>query len=303
MLHLSNDKKIAIALISLASGKSNKYIGHMFSVSKSDVANIIQNISTAILKLMPKHIQVPNENSTKNIVKSFEKRWSFPQTTGVLGSVHIPIQKSCLPENASDYVNSVGGFSMILQGIVDASYLFWDINVGWPGSVPESRVFTSSSLWLKGQERTLLPDYPRKLGNVDIPLFILAGSSYPLSHWVMRPFLVESLSEDEKKFNEKFTFAYNACEIAFKRLKARWNCLVNGNICAIEDFPTVISACCILHNICEEQKEIICDDWIIKAETYYKQPIPQLCNTVIGPQAENFRQAIKEHFVSSEGQA
>ncbi|KFM71354.1 putative nuclease HARBI1, partial [Stegodyphus mimosarum] len=297
--NVSLEKQVAITLISFASGKSNKYIGHLFAIPKSDVSIIIEKVSQAIMKLLPHYLKVPDSSTIKENIKEFEQKWGFPQCAGVLGSIHIPLRTSNLPENASDYINSDSGHSMILQGIVDASYKFWDINAGWPGSVPESRVLTSSTIWLKGQDRNLFPDYSRQIANVDIPVFILAGSSYPLSHWVIRPFLNESESEKEKIFNEKFTFAYNASEIAFKRLKARWNCLVIGNICSIEVFPMVITACCILHNMCEINKEMMFDEWIVKAEQHYKQPIPFPCNTVIGPQAENIREAVKEYFVSA----
>ena len=46
---------------------------------------------------------------------------------------------------------------MILQGVVDHSYRFLDINVGWPGSVYDARVFGHSSLYDKVVRGELLP--------------------------------------------------------------------------------------------------------------------------------------------------
>ncbi|KAG8198268.1 hypothetical protein JTE90_021524 [Oedothorax gibbosus] len=257
---------------------------------------IIQNVCEAIKCLMPKYVSTRSTNTLKRI-KDFERKWGFPQCAGVLGSIHIPIKISNLFEDATDYINSNGSYSTILQGIVDASYLFWDINVGWPGSVLESRVFTNSQLWLKGQNKNIFPDHNKIMHGVNIPIYVLAGTSYPLSHWVMRPFFNESATNKENVFNDKFIFAYNACEIAFKRLKARWNCLMKGTF-NIEVSCSVVSACCILHNICEINKEVVVNDWITKAENQFQQPLPSLCNTIVGPQAENARSAINEYFIS-----
>lgn len=296
--NVSIEKQIAIALVSMASGKSNAHIGRIFCVSKSNVGIIIEEVCEAIKSVMPQYLKVPGQFDVERNIEAFENKWGFPQCAGVLGNIHVPLQSSNLPENANDYVNNNNEHSMLLQGIVDASYKFWDVNIGWPGSVPESKVFASSMLWLKGQDRNLFPDIYKEICGIMIPVCILAGTSYPLSHWVLGPFLGESISEKEKLFNEKFTFAYNAIEIAFKRLKARWNCLSHGSICSIEVLPSVIAACCILHNICEMNNEIVLDDWIIKSENNFKQPIPSPCNTVIGPQAENTRMAISEYFAN-----
>ncbi|GIX90499.1 protein ANTAGONIST OF LIKE HETEROCHROMATIN PROTEIN 1 [Caerostris extrusa] len=297
--NLSIEKQTAITLISMASGKNNACIGRLFLISKSEVAVSIENICEAIKCLMPQYLKVPGILDIKNSTTNFENKWGFPQCVGVIGSIHVPLQKSNLPENASDYINNNGEYSMLLQGVVDSSYKFFDVNIGWPGGAPESRVFTNSAFWQKGQDRDLFPDINEEICGVKIPIYILAGTSYPLSHWVLGPFLDESSSEKEKLFNENFTFAYNTIEIAFKRLKARWNCLIHGNICNIEILPSVIVACCVLHNMCELNNEMMLNDWILTSENFFKQPIPLPCSTVIGPQAENIRSAVSEYFVNS----
>ena len=51
-------------------------------------------------------------------------------------------------------------------------------------------------------------------------------------------------------------------EIAFGRLKGHWRCLLKRNDTIIEDLPTVISACCVLHNICEVHRDRFNREWI-----------------------------------------
>ena len=40
-------------------------------------------------------------------------------------------------------------------------------------------------------------------------------------------------------------------ENAFGRLKARWRRLMKKNEMRIVNVPTVIAACCVLHNVCQ----------------------------------------------------
>ena len=66
---------------------------------------------------------------------------------GAIDGSHIPVRPPAM--NHTDYYNRKGFYSVILQGVVDANYLFEDIYVGWPGSVHDSRVFVNSSLYNK----------------------------------------------------------------------------------------------------------------------------------------------------------
>ena len=57
-------------------------------------------------------------------------------------------------------------------------------------------------------------------------------------------------------------------EIAFGRLKARWRRLLKRNDMSIENIPNVITAACVLHNICEIYREHFNDAWLQTSEEY-----------------------------------
>ena len=42
-------------------------------------------------------------------------------------------------------------------------------------------------------------------------------------------------------------------ENAFGHLKGRWRCLLKRNDTATYNVPTLITACCVLHNVCEHR--------------------------------------------------
>ena len=51
-------------------------------------------------------------------------------------------------------------------------------------------------------------------------------------------------------------------ENAFGCLKGRWRCLLKRNDAATEDIPTIITTCCVLHNICDVHKEHFDGMWL-----------------------------------------
>ena len=61
-------------------------------------------------------------------------------------------------------------------------------------------------------------------------------------------------------------------ENAFGRLKGRWRCLLKRNDTFIEDMPTVISACCVLHNICEVHRDHFNREWLQDIAAEPSQP-------------------------------
>ena len=163
----------------------------------------------------------------------------------------------------SDYFNRKGFHSIILQAVVDHEYRFWNINVGWPGRVHDACVFANSELFQKALAGTLLPSSPRVIHGINLPLLILADPAYPLMPWLMKPYVQQSnLSNAAKAFNYRLSKARMVVENAFGRLKGRWRCLLKRNDTATEDVPTAISACCVLHNICEVHKEQFDDTWL-----------------------------------------
>lgn len=50
-------------------------------------------------------------------------------------------------------------------------------------------------------------------------------------------------------------------ENAFGRLKGRWRCLAKRNDISTAFVSDVVVACCVLHNICELNKEHFLPEW------------------------------------------
>ena len=102
----------------------------------------------------------------REIVEGFETYWGFPQAVGAIDGSHIPIIRP--DESASDYYNRKGYYSVIMQAMVDFHGLFMDVYIGWPGKVHDARVFANSSIYRRGMEGTLFPDWKRRISGVNV---------------------------------------------------------------------------------------------------------------------------------------
>ena len=74
--------------------------------------------------------------------------------------------------------------------------------------------------------------------------------------WLMNLFPFSStLTSQQKHYNYRISRARTVAENAFGRLKARRRRLMKTNETCVVYVPTIISACCVLHNVCEVHGE------------------------------------------------
>ena len=148
-------KRVAIALWKLGTGIEYSTISHLFGVGLSTVFNCVQDFCNSVIRvLLPIHITTPDAAKLVEIATFFHNRWRIPQCVGAIDGSHIPI---IAPEEyPRDYFNRKGWHSIILQGVVDGRGLFWDVCVGYAGSVHDARVLRQSHLWEQLSDGELL---------------------------------------------------------------------------------------------------------------------------------------------------
>jgi len=93
-------------------------------------------------------------------------------------------------------------------------------------------------------------------------VFVLRDPAYPLLPWLMKPYPGTGLSSKEQKFNNRLSRARVVVECAFGRLKGRWRSLLKRNDIRIDHMTTLVTACCVLHNICEVHQDSFDEQWL-----------------------------------------
>ena len=117
---------------------------------------------------------------------------------GAIDGSHIPIITPT--HRPMDYYNHKGFHSIVLQALVDHLYRFFNVYVGWPGSVRDARFLSNLEVYQKGESGTLVPSCIRTLSGVPVPVVILGDPAYPLLPWLLMPYQGVDLS-DKQKFN------------------------------------------------------------------------------------------------------
>ena len=187
--------------------------------------------------------------------------------------------------------------TLVMQALVDHRGMFLDIYLGWPGEVHDARGFSNSSLYAKGQQGTLVPNWTKCLNGVDVPLCILGDPAYPSLPWLIKAYPEhDNMSREQKYFNYRQSRAQMVVENAFGQLKGRWRCLLKRNDCRASNVLLMTTACVVLHNLCEAFNDDCLAEWTIVDETTTSPSVP---SGIPSRSATTVRNAIATPFITT----
>jgi DDE superfamily endonuclease len=126
--------------------------------------------------------------------------------------------------------------------------MFTDCYAGEVGSVHDACMLRRSDLASQmATDATMFPDGSHIIGD----------PAYPLSTNIMVPFKDNGrLDARQRNFNTTLSAARSVIERAFALLKGRFRRLKYVDMTITERIPTIIMACCILHNFCLSRGDI-----------------------------------------------
>ncbi|XP_077188605.1 endonuclease 8-like 2 isoform X1 [Paroedura picta] len=243
------EKRVAIAIWYLANANCYREVREQFGVGLSTVGEIVLEVCCAMeLDLLKKTVRLGDE--IPKIMDGFA-HLGFPHCIGAIDGMHILIRAP--GGRIDEYGNCKKNCSILLQGTVDHSGRFINAEVGWRGQTQDVLVFQDSTLCTAMDAGVFVPGNPTMdINGVQVPALMVAGGAYPIRRWLMKPF-GKNGDRRQQIFDCGLHRARNVAESAFGRLKTRWRCLTMRLPVFEENITTVITACVILHNICEEK--------------------------------------------------
>ncbi|XP_071345501.1 uncharacterized protein [Trachinotus anak] len=288
------EKRVAIAIWKLATGSEYRTISHLFGVGLSTVFNCLQDFCNAVIKvLLPAHITCPDADKLVELATFFNNRWRVPQCVGAIDGSHLPIIAP--EEHPRDYYNRKGWHSIILQAVVDGKGLFWDVCVGFPGSVHDARVLRQSHLWEIVNDGELLSQNKVSISGCDVGHYLIGDPAYPMQNWLMKPFLdTGRLTPEQRTYNYRLSSARSVVEMCFGRLKGRWRCFLKRNDSKLELAKKMALTCCVLHNICEEHGDNFSEEH--PDRNVIIQPPLQALPDHGNPEGADIRAALMQYF-------
>ena len=255
-------KKVLMTMRYLVSQETIKELSDRFGVTEhSFIRCKRQVIETICDNLLSKFIVWPQNNDFQHISQRFDDMGTrnFPGILGAIDGSHIQIEAPS--HNPKSYFNRKQFHSVVLQGVCTEDLKLIDINVGWPGRVHDAKVFRNSGLYENGFQ---------KCGNGRYHL--LGDAAYPLKEWLLTPYRDNGhLSQQQTRFNVALSSKRQVIERCFGMLKGRFRRLKYINMKSMREICQTIIACCILHNICIIEHDIIeeiLNDVVVPAQNF-----------------------------------
>ncbi|XP_065651247.1 putative nuclease HARBI1 [Hydra vulgaris] len=236
----SPERRVAMVLYYLKDKGSFRMVANTFGVSKATLSVSLRLVCCAInLELGPKLIKFPNTNEEINFMTyKFESKFGIPLVLGCFDGTHIPIQQP--QDNCHDYFCYKMKYSLNCQAVGDEKGRFTDVEIRWPGSVHDARIYANK----------LVPGYSPVLP------FLLEDPAYPLLPNLLKEY-PHSESDKHALFNNMLRSARNQIECAFGRLKSRWRVLNRCIDVDLELTTPLVYTCFVLHNFCEDNEVVI----------------------------------------------
>ncbi|XP_039278270.1 protein ALP1-like [Nilaparvata lugens] len=217
------EERLHITLRFLSTGMSFRGLAFSFRMGKSTVANIVKETVTAIWdELQPLYMPTPSEEDFSKIANDFAEIWNFPHVIGCLDGKHIRIK--CPDNSAAMFFNYRKFFSIVLQGLVDASYKFITVDVGGYGKQSDGGTFLASHLHKFIESEDITFPEPKMVPNTNVqaPFVMLADEAYPLLPHLMTPYKRKNLDPTKRNYNKRHSRARKQLSVHSE------SCMQNG---------------------------------------------------------------------------
>ena len=292
-------QQVAMALNKLVTGNSSIGVATTFGVASLTIRRCTWKFVKAVVsQLKSEFLKWPSPVEMNRVKSEFKAVYGLPNCVGAIDCTHIDME--CPDAKlASDFRDRKCSFSIQVQAVVDSNMRFLDVVAGWAGSVHDSRIFSLSNLFLRRSE--FFSSQSMMINGVFVQEYLIGDAGYPLTVNMMIPFpgRESSFTREQRVYNFKHSSTRMAVERAFGRLKTVFRILKNiVDRPNMEQLPTIVLACCILHNI---HLSLYADDVIVEEDRDLRRPMRRNIPRPSGSTyriAENVTETLKHYLCS-----
>ncbi|MCO5548535.1 hypothetical protein L7F22_001995 [Adiantum nelumboides] len=244
---------------------SSRTIFELFGLGEST----IRKYTTIICRILaseaffPKYgISVPKEEHLVRIMTGYEAIIGLPHIAGALDGSHIRLQRKPTGDlYPAQFICRHGFPSILLQGIMDSNKLFWSVVCSAAGGVHDSTHFKECSLYAQLKRKEALGQPSIQIQGEMIKPFVIADSAYKARTFLAKPYRLRigQFLQEKRAFDRKLSKGRVKVKNAFGLLKNRWKLLRELNV-SLPFAPTIVTACCLLHNFVQLRGEVELQD-------------------------------------------
>ncbi|KAG3187061.1 hypothetical protein C6341_g3543 [Phytophthora cactorum] len=269
---LSPAIRLRVYLYYAGHDSSMQQLSVLFGIGRSTASGIIKSVSESITSRMENWIAFPETRAELlKLSTAFEESRRLPGCVAAIDGCHIPITQPAVPKSHKFYKRK-GFYSLNMSTAVDNRRRFLCVDICWPGSVGDNRVFNNSALGRRHQ--SLLRGASSEDGDgtmqvgwylcEHVPFHLLVDSAYANSRFVVTIYEIAEAQQDivVARLNQKLAGMRYTVECAFGILKGRWRLLqrpiemARTNLKAV---PTLVCSLCILYNFLIEYGDQVWD--------------------------------------------
>lgn len=227
---------------------SLRLLADKFNRTDSSVCNVVSQFCNFMFQKQRDFIKWPNREGIPAVSRAFRRKCNFPGAVSALDGCHIPFHPKAPNQVPYRNYKKFCSFNLMAAALPDRSFSY--VFCGFPGSVHDSTVFQSSSLFHQ------LDTECHQFFNQN-SYHIIADSAFPLKQWLITPFkkLNGRLPRSQRIFNKKLSSTRMVIELAFGDIKNRFKRCLDINT-SIEKGVDIVVTCCILHNVCIQQGDL-----------------------------------------------
>lgn len=118
------------------------FLGAIARVDQATVSRTCWRVTQAIYNVFCHVISISDDLTL--VKQSFSSKYGLPNIFGCIDCTHVEIKASLSRYFLDEYINREGWHSINVQAVCDADCNFIDVEVEWPATVHDSRIFPNS---------------------------------------------------------------------------------------------------------------------------------------------------------------